>query len=191
MKRITFTNNISQRMYDNYLMRAEQILSILAAKDRSEALMEINSHIYENLQNQGENDEAEHLMDILEKLGEPEVYLNSLAAEMKIKEATRSFNPRAVYHALKLNLKNGLIFNLFAIGYLFLSTFLFLIGAKLIAPNHTGLFYRDGVMDSFGLRSDTAGLEEVLGFWFIPIVAATASLFYLLITILLRLTRRK
>ena len=42
----------------------------------------------------------------LDKLGEPEIYLKSLVAEVKIKEATRSFNPRTVYQALKLNLKN-------------------------------------------------------------------------------------
>jgi uncharacterized membrane protein len=189
MKKIQFNDPVAQRLYSSYLQRAERQLAVLSPTDREDALMEINSHIYESTAGISADRQANELLNVLEKLGEPEMYLKPLIGQKKLDEATRTFSPKAVYQAIKFNLKRGFIFPLFALLYLFLSAFVVLIVLKIIAPGKTGLFCQANEPFAFGFVSHSDGLTEVLGWWFLPMALATAAVFYLLITLLLRLTR--
>jgi hypothetical protein len=67
-----------------------------------------------------------------------------------------------------------------------------LIVFKLIYPQHTGLFIREGHSFAFGFISELpGGLTELLGNWFIPVVAVLMVVFYFLNTLLFRLLKRK
>lgn len=191
MKNLEFESTVSQRIYNDYLRRVERNAKILSNDDKSDILMEINSHIYEGMQSSTSENESDRLLTIIENLGAPEEYLRPILAEKKINEATRTFKPIAIYQALKLNLKNGIIYSVFAILYLSLAVFVFLILSKIVFPSRTGLFFSDGEFHAFGLLSDTSGLNEILGFWFIPLVIIVAAIFYLMITLLFRLVRKK
>ena len=190
MKPIKFNKDSAQRIYDNYLKSVRKHISILTEDDKLDILMEINSHIYEALQEESHNDEVAAILNITENLGSPEEYLAPLIAEKKIQQASRTFNPKHVWQALRYNFSKGFIYVIISILYLLLSVFGLLIAAKIVKPSNTGLFYLGDSFQSFGFVSDPEGMTEILGFWFIPLTLVTAIIFYLLITLLFRLKRR-
>ena len=190
MKRIEFKNKSAQKLYDNYLDRIGTYSSVLSKEDANDLLMEFNSHIYEGLQNLESDDEVANVISILERLGDPAETLKPLIAGKKLRQATKTFNPKHVFQAIALNIKNSLLFGVFGLLYLFLFTFLLLIPAKLIFPKSTGLFYMNNEFHSFGVMSNSSGFTEVLGYWIIPLVLAVAAIIYLLITLLMRFWRK-
>ena len=191
MKNIEFKLRTSQRVYTSYLQRVEKKIEILSKEDRNDLLMEINSHIYESLQQFTDERETDNLLTVLEKIGVPEEFLNPIIADKKLNEAIRSFNPKDILQALLLNIKNGIVFSVFSLFYLLLFAFVFLIGAKIIFPAKTGLFYLNEKFATFGFVKNTDGMTEVLGYWFIPLTIFFAILFYLLVTILLRFKKKR
>jgi len=191
MKELQFKDSESQKMYTDYMNRVKKAIKILSIEDQKELLMEMNSHIFEGMQRNSDSTEPEALNTIIKKLGDPGNVLKPEVAERKLKQATNSFNPKYVIQALFLNLKNGLIYGIFGLLYLFLACFGLLIFTKIIKPTKTGLFYIDEKFHSFGFIADTSGTKEVLGHWFIPLILATILLLYFLITLLFRLTRKQ
>jgi uncharacterized membrane protein len=191
MKQIEFKNSLSQRIYNDYFKRVEKNIKLLSEKDKVEFLMEINSHIYEAMNASSEANETENLLNVLNKLGDPQDFLKGIVADKKLNEAVRTFNPMTVFQALVLNFKRGIVYSLFTVLYLFLFAFVFLIVMKIFSPANTGLFYMNRQFHAFGFVSNAYDLNEILGFWFIPMVASAAILFYFLITLLLRFIKKK
>lgn len=171
------------------------MVSDLPKTDQTEVLMEFNSHIYESVTGQSDGTELDRLMDVLDKLGSPEEVLAPLIAEKKLNQATSTFNPVHVFKAIALNIGNGIAYTIFAFMYLLLGAFIFCIGAKVVNPSEVGLFFKDGHFQCLGAVDqsyiDTSQLTEVLGHWFIPVMIIVSILWYLLITVLLRMLRKK
>jgi hypothetical protein len=190
MQKINFTTDSARRIYENYIQRIQKQITILSSADKQELLLEINSHIYEGLQRNSGKNEVENILDITEKLGDPEEFLKPLVASKKLNEAVHTFRPAAVIQALAINLKSGIIFSVFALLYLLLGIFVLLIPGKIFFPTHTGLFFEDNKFAGFGFFLNTTGNTEALGYWLIPILIASAILFYIIITLLLRLTKK-
>lgn len=191
MKRLEFNNTSAQRIYDDYIKRLKRNSSKLSEEEKTDLLMEFNSHIYEGMQSDNNENELEKLIDVIEKLGVPEEILKPIVANKKLNQAVRTFNPLHIAQAISLNKKNGIIYGVFAVLYLFISVFILLIPLKLIFPKSTGLFYFEGEFHSFGFISGHEELTEVLGYWFIPLVTAFIVVLYIIITLLLRLKRKK
>lgn len=192
MKRIIFTNTSAQKIYDDYLKRAERVTSILAPADQLEIMMEINSHIYEATHGVLANHEVEQLLDTLEKLGAPEEVLQPLVANKKVVQATKSFRPRHIMQALYLNINNGAGFIIFGVIYLLIIMLGILIPLKLIYPEKTGLFIRNDHFFGFGYVTELKpGLTELLGNWFILVIVFLMGAFYFLNTLLFRLLRKE
>ncbi|WP_286927647.1 HAAS signaling domain-containing protein [Flavobacterium sp. UBA4197] len=193
-KEIVFRDQNSKRIYLDYIARIQQATKVLDKENQQEILLEINSHIYESLMDNaaGGKGEVEKLLDVVEKLGQPEVFLKPLVAEKKLEEATRTFNPVKIIKALALNIGNGISYVIFAALYLLLFGFLFVIVAKIADPQNVGLFYRKDVVFILGYYREK-GVDytqyEQLGSWFIPLMLLLAVIFYVLITLLLRLKR--
>lgn len=193
-KEIAFENRNCTRIYRDYLKRVRNTVKILNEHNQQEILLEINSHLFEGFSdNPNGRDEVEHLLDILEKLGQPEDFLKPLVANKKLEEATRTFNPLEIVRALTLNITNGISYIIFAILYLFLFGFLFLIIAKLIDPDHVGLFYRAKDIFILGHYNNSDGVSylqyERLGHWFIPLMITASATLYILLTLLLKLKK--
>ncbi|MGO1816911.1 MAG: hypothetical protein ACTHZ1_08295, partial [Sphingobacterium sp.] len=104
---------------------------------------------------------------------------------------TNSFNPVHVFKALVLNLSNGLIYLVFFFLYLFLFSFIALIFGKLLYPEYTGLFYKDGKLINYGILENGPEMQqyEILGYWLIPFTLLLAVMFYFIITLLLKFKR--
>jgi uncharacterized membrane protein len=190
MKTIKFNSDSAQRIYDNYIKSVGKNISILSEEDKLDTLMEINSHIYEAIQQENEKDEVANILNITEKLGTPEDYLAPLIAEKKIRQASRTFNPKHVWQALRFNFSKGFVYVIISLLYLLLSVFGLLIVAKIVIPSNIGLFYQGDSFQAFGFLSDPEGMTEILGFWFIPLAIVSAIIFYILITLLFRLRRK-
>ncbi|SDT60083.1 hypothetical protein SAMN05216490_4253 [Mucilaginibacter mallensis] len=192
MKRIIFNNPTAQRIYDDYFVRVNRCISILSAEDQRELLMEFNSHIYEATHTATPENEVDVLMDTLDKLGAPEVVLQPTVAHKKVRQAARSFNPKHVIQAIYLNIFNGLGYFILGLIYLLILAFGSLAIIKLVAPDHTGFFVKDGHYFVFGYTSNLpSGTTEVLGDWFISTVIILMCMFYFFNTLLFRLLKGK
>ncbi len=191
MKRLTFQHKASQRVYDDYIKRTKRSIRILPQADQADILMEFNSHIYEGMQRSKSESEMDDLLDILQKLGTPEVVLQPLVAEKKLDQATRTFNPLHVFKAIALNITNGISYIIFALLYIFLFAFVILIFMELRDPEHIGLFFKEGSFFAYGSTNlgPQDGVQEVLGNWFIPFTLLLTVALYFFITLLLRLKR--
>ena len=86
-----------------------------ASHDKEDIMMEFNSHIYETIQRNQRNPAMENLLNALESLGEPEEVLHTLIADKTLNKAIPTFNPISVFQAISLNLRNGFIYNIFAL----------------------------------------------------------------------------
>ncbi len=191
MKNINFENKSAKKIYESYIGRARKTLNVLSKQDRTDIMMEINSHIYEGLeQSIGEN-EVEKIIRITHSLGNPEEFLKPIIAQKKLGEATRTYNPKHIFQAIYLNIRNGVLFSVFALLYLGLIGFLILIISKIRYPQETGLFLNDGKFEALGRLRTTENVEEVLGDFFIPAMFLMMLGLYLLVTFLLRLSKKK
>ena len=191
-KKIQFKNADSQKIYENYLKQIQSAIKKLNQEDQNDILMEMNSHIYESMsKNEDENDELKNLINTLDKIGIPNDVLKPLVAEKKLNQATKTFNPIHIFEALILNFSYGIIYFIFFILYLFLFSFVVLIFAKLFYPNNVGFFYKKGEIFQYGGFIENEKLQnyEILGNWFIPVTILLAILFYFLITLLLKLKK--
>ncbi len=191
MKEIEFKNKSTNEIYLDYIRRVERMTKTLSEKDRQDILMELNSHIYEHMQQNTITDEVENMLAILKRLGAPEDTLVSLIADKKLSQATKTFNPLHIIKALSLNISNGFVYILFSLSYLFLFIFIFLVFAKLLYPDNTGLFIGENKIN-FGFISNLTAnsFTEVLGNWYIPVILLAGMIIYLFITILLKLKYR-
>ena len=189
MKFLEFNNRSAQRVYNDYIARCKKALKILTDENKEECLLEINSHIYEYLEDHKTKDEMENLLNVLEKLGPPEETFKEQIAALKINQAVKTFNPKTLVEALFLNLQNGLVYILLTILFLFLLCFPLLIILKLIHPNHVGYFLQEGKV-VFGFLSDTKNTTELLGNWFMPIALGITIVLYFTIIIILKTLKK-
>lgn len=188
-KEIQFKNSNATRVYKNYINSIKNTTKSLTPADRNEVLMEFNSHIYESLQSNLNTSELETLLNAIEKLGAPEEVLKPLVADKLLEKATRSFNPIDIFRALALNITNGISYVIFAILYLSLGGFIFLIFAKLINGDKVGMYVQDGDFQAIGMLSNASEYQEVLGNWFIPVMLLSIVILYFIITLLLRIKK--
>jgi hypothetical protein len=194
MKNIEFQNATAFKIYEDYIKRVKRTTATLSAEDKSDILMEFNSHIFEAMQLSSEISEVDNLMHVIERLGSPEEVLLPLVADKKLAQATSTFNPVHVFKALALNISNGVSYVVFSLLYLMLFAFAFLIFAKIFSPENVGLFYGNNGFTGSGLSFKATQLEgtrEILGWWFIPWMVITAAVLYAIITLLLKLKRGK
>lgn len=193
MKEIEFKKPLSTKIYKDYISRIRRVTKSLSSDDRLDTLMEFNSHIYEHMAHADQSDsEEERLMLVLETLGAPEEVLVPMIAEKTLEQGTRTFNPFMIFRGLIMNLANGISYFFFAVLYLFLFAFVFVILAELIWPTKVGMYFKDGELALLGIPSDMAstGMTEVLGAWFIPFMIVLTAVWYIMITVLLRIKQK-
>jgi uncharacterized membrane protein len=188
ISKIQFQEKASQRVYWNYMNRIEKALKILPKQEQKDVLMEFNSHIFEGMKRNSSKNEMDCLLDIIEKLGDPDEVLKPMIAEKKLVQATKTFNPIHVFKALTLNITNGLSYIVFSILYLLLFSFIALIIMKIIYPENVGMFIENGKLRTLGMSFPRPeNTKEVLGNMFIPFVILGTIISYLFITLLMKL----
>lgn len=191
-KKIQFNDTSAKKIYEGYLRQIQSATKTLSKADQNDILMELNSHIYESLNQSGDHrDEVKNLTNTLSKIGIPNEVLKPLIAEKKLNQATKTFNPVHIFQALILNFSYGIIYFVFFILYLFLFSFVALIFGKIFFPDHVGFYYKRGEIIQYGgfLTNKNIQQYEILGNWFIPTTIVLGMTFYFLITLLLKLKK--
>lgn len=188
IEHIKFNQEASRRVYNDYMKRVKKATNSLSKDNQDDIYMEINSHIFEAIQHKDQANEIDALLDILEKLGTPEEVLKPLVADKKLEQATRTFNPIHIFKALLLNISNGISYLIFFILYVLLLGFVILIYFKIKTPDEVGLFHSATGETVLGMSRGHYS-TELLGNWFIPVMLLLIVVFYLLITVVLRIKR--
>jgi len=188
MEKITFEDGHARKIYADYLSAISTALGGTDRSLRESILMEVNSHIFEALST-GNASELENTRRAISELGRPEDYLKDLAAEKRLDEALKAYNPigilKLIYYFAKSTLKYSVCF----VVYLFILAMPFLFFAKIFFPERTGLFYRGDKVVGFGFWRDVEGLTEVLNLWFYPGVILMMVMLYFAFTAVLRKER--
>ena len=151
--------------------------------------MEVNSLIYEYLENNKTGDETSDLLTILERIGNPEETLKEVVAIKKTQQAVRSLNPKHIAESLVLNIGKGSFYIILSLLFLLSGAFFLLAVLKLFFYNRIGCYAGEGIF-YFGF-SDGKGVREVLGHWFIPVVLTIGSLLYYLTVLLLKFKNKR
>lgn len=186
MKKIDFKDGQALAVYREYIARIEKMLEGLSPAERTDILMEFNSHIFEGLSERRSDGELSAITRVTAELGSPETVLAPLVEGKEIfpggagasavvpgRPGVMGSGPKRVVSYLALSLL-----------YFFMSLLVLLSVAKLFLPTKVGLWYSGRAFKGFGMELGTIGREgirDVLGHWFIPIAAIICCLLYLAI----------
>lgn len=192
-----FEEELSARLWENYVDRIEAKLEPLRPTARQEIVQELKTHLLDSIQHDGAEQESVRVLNATEKLGRPEAYLEPMLTDRMIEEGSTTYNPRWILKGLGRTLTRGVKKTvqglLFGIGYL-LALIIFALGLlKPFFPEHVGLFYEPGEETqriTFGFLEQTEGMTEVLGYWIIPLSLAVGVLIYVGLTKMLVLLQR-
>jgi hypothetical protein len=187
---VTFDHPAAREMWDAYFAEVDQLLAPLGPDGR-ELRSDLEMHLRDSLANgDSGGDEADRMAHALDRLGRPIEYLRPLLAESYLDRASSTYNPvtigKGLFHTLLSGSGKVLAGAGFALGYLTLAIFVAIALSKPFWPDNVGVFrFPDGEI-AVGIVSDTAGAQELIGGWAIPIALGLAALTYILLTKALR-----
>ncbi len=164
-------------------------------EEKKELLLEIKSHLLESFKQDPAESEEEKLLNAIDRLGEPEIFLRPLIADRYMTRASRTLSPkdvaRGLYFSLFTGFKKAVISFLLGLGYILAFILAAMAVFKPFFPNHVGvLLFNDGSFIA-GLSINSSGVKtDYLGYWIIPLSAALAVLIYIGLTKYLHKVRR-
>ncbi len=182
-----FKNTITKKIWNQYNQRLQHILRRTDKEEKKELLLEIKSHLLESFRQDPAESEEEKLLNAIDRLGEPEIFLRPLIADRYMTRASRTLSPKDVakglYFSLFTGFKKAVISFLLGLGYILAFIFAAMAVFKPFFPNHVGvLLFNDGSLTA-GLGLNSSGVKtDYLGYWVIPISAALAVLIYIGLT---------
>lgn len=165
---------ITNQRVDIYLARLESALAGVPPAERSEIVREIRAHILDSVA--GSNDPQDATDRVLRLLGTPEDLANRYAAESLFTRARFSFSPwllvRTSWRWAKLGMRGMAVFFLAIVGYSMALGLTISVFAKPFIPG-VGLWLgREGL--NVGVPNHRALNHELLGQWFVPVIAVCA-----------------
>lgn len=178
---------LAVRIWEDYKTRIERVLKPLPLFRREEILLEIQSHIWESIEHDTDASEAEKVLNAVQKLGQPEVYLQPIVGLKLLESAAHSFSPNVVAKSLLYMIGGSRVQSALVIVMSILYTVLFVLAlmvcAKFFFPQNIGLFQPlSGDDYLFGFITSETPLQDVLGYWFIPLGLLICGILYALIT---------
>lgn len=184
------------RIRDQYMKRVDRALRSLPKKIREETALEIQSHLWDSMQDSTAQVEADRILDAIDRLGEPDDFIKPMVAGRLLEDASHSLNPKSVVMGLMYNAVAGVkkagLSIVLGLGYLILCIFSLMSILKVILPHQVGLFFDpEGGAPFFGVLGDPGNHVEVLGFWIIPLGIVISFLLYFGLTRLLRIIFRE
>ena len=188
-----FSDEISQRIWNNYIRRVEKVLRKMPRQKQSEITLEIKSHILESFQQAEGEDEPNRLLNTIDKLGDPEEFLKPIIADNYFLDASSTLNPKSIVYGLInkffTGIKNAILSITLGLGYLFLVVFALLSLLKLFLPGNVGVFVgsQSGIKNKVIIGYTTSPFgQEIMGYWIIPVRLIIALVLYIGLTKLLR-----
>lgn len=137
-------NPIAQKVWNNFDRELLHKLKPLPEEEKEDIRLEILSHLFDSASNdEGESEEI-RLINAIERLGEPESYLEPLVHDILLMQKARRGNPLAIIESLLNNAKRGLfhvfLTLIFGVGYFWTIT-IFLMAILHFFDPGVGIWY--------------------------------------------------
>jgi uncharacterized membrane protein len=175
-----------------YLNRLESALGGLSPEYKDDILREIRAHIMDSAEHSA--DHAGAVDRVLRLLGTPEELAARYTAECQLERASRSFSPwvllRTCWQWARLGIKGTLAFFVGVIGYSLALALTATVFVKPFLPSRVGMWIgAEGF--KIGVSDHPEQMRELLGNYFVPVMALAAFLTAIATTHLLRWMMRK
>jgi hypothetical protein len=189
---MTITAPLLANRIETYLTQLAKALANVALPERDEIVREIRAHILDSVSDA--SDPVAAIDRVLCLLGPPEELADRYATERLLTRAGHSFSPwlllRTSWRWAKLGVTGTITFFVALFGYgmalgLTISVFL-----KPFMPSKLGLWLGPKSLN-VGVPDHTDTMHELLGHWFIPVIAVLAFAFAVGTTQALRRLIRK
>jgi uncharacterized membrane protein len=162
---------------ETYLAQLEGKLSGLLPADRQDILREIRAHILDSCAGASNYDTA--VERVLRLLGSPKELASRYSAESLLTRASRSFSPvlllRTCWRWAQLGIKGTLAFLLALFGYTTAAALVAAVFLKPFMPGRVGLWIGPEGLN-VGVPAHPELMHELLGNYFVPVIAAIAFL---------------
>ncbi len=166
---------IADERIDTYMGRLDDALGRLSPNDREDILREIHTHIVESTA--GASDRNTAVDRVLRLLGTPEELAGRYSTESMLSSASRSFSPVVLLHTswrwAKLGTKGTLAFFLAFVGYTTALAFTVAVFLKPFMPTRVGMWIGPDGFD-IGMPAHPERMHELLGPYFVPVIAVAA-----------------
>jgi len=172
---MTTSTPIADERIETYLRRLEAALAGVPSADKHAILREIRAHILDSAAGTPGRDAV--VARVLRLLGTPEELARRYTTECMLTRASRSFSPwlllRTCWRWATLGMKGMLTFMLALVGYGTALALTLAVFLKPFMPSRVGM-WRGPRSLNIGVPAHAAGLHEVLGPWFVPVIAVAA-----------------
>lgn len=183
---------VADQRIETYLGRLQTALSRVPEDDRQDILLEIRAHILDSTTGAAALDGT--VERVLRLLGTPEELAAGYATERMLTRASRSLSPwlllRSSWNWAKIGIKGMLAFLIALFGYAMALGLTISIFLKPFMPSRMGVWIGQGSFN-IGIPSHPERMHELLGRYFVPVIAAAAFAFAIGTTHALRWLIRK
>lgn len=177
---------------ETYLGQLNAALDGVPQSERDEILREIRAHILDSVETAPNRDVAAER--VLRLLGTPQELAERYRTEYLLSRASRSFSPlfllRTTWRWAKLGMRGILAFLLALFGYTIALSLTVAILLKPFMPSRVGMWVGSEGLN-IGVPSHPERMHELLGSWFVPVIAVCAFAFAVGTTQALRWVIRK
>jgi uncharacterized membrane protein len=188
---MTATQLTDERI-DTYMGRLDDALAGVLPSEREDILREIHAHIVDS--STGAPDRNAAIERVLRMLGTPEELARRYTTENLLARAGRSFSPWLLLHTswrwAKMGIKGTVAFLVALTGYTTALSLVICVFLKPFMPTKVGMWIGPEGFN-IGPQSHPERMHELLGNYFIPVIAAAAFLIAIGTTQLLRRMMRK
>jgi uncharacterized membrane protein len=189
---MTSSEQITDQRIEAYLSRLEAALAGVAPPDKQDILREIRAHILDSAAGAPDHDAA--VDRVLRMLGTPEQLAERYSTECLFTRASHSFSPwlllRTCWRWAMLGIKGTLAFFVAVFGYGMALGFTISIFLKPFMPSKVGLWVGRRSLE-IGTPAHPEAMHELLGQWFVPVIAVAAFVVAIATTHALRWMIRK
>ncbi|MDR6735156.1 hypothetical protein [Sphingobacterium sp. 2149] len=176
---------------------ATALVKKLALEQRQDILCEINSHIFEALQQQFpqqliQDTTPMQLEDILEKLGLPATFILEMISSASLGQAVAPSTEPVSLLKMPIMLARAIVNLVYYTTYTLMLIAIFLVVAKFVDPQRVGFFYAPNKFFIFGkliLQQEEAIRYEQLGNYFIPVLLFIIIGLYYSSTLILKIKK--
>lgn len=188
------SDTVTKKIWHQYFRRVKRCAKPLKSHQQEELILEIQDHLLESFKQETGNNEAEKLLNAIDKLGDPEEYLRPMIADRLLSSASSTMNPKTVFKGLYYDLfgdiKSFLLSLAFSLGYLAAFVFAVLSILKIFFPGNIGFFINETGGILIGIIGGELLKTDILGYWNVPLGLLVSSIIYLVLTRNLKVVKR-
>jgi hypothetical protein len=167
--------SVSDVRIETYLKRLDAACAHMSLEEKQDIVCEIRAHVLDSVVAASDRDAA--IDRVLRLLGSPQELAQRYKTEQLLTRASRSFSPWVLlstsWRWAKIGMKGTMAFFLAIIGYGMAFALTVALILKSIMPSRVGMWWGRGVLN-IGPVEHPEQMHELLGQWFVPVIAVFA-----------------